>query len=134
MSGSQKTEVLADRVKFDIIGKTESGHGLRAWTDGDRVVWTDDEGRSGYMPAMLFRLAAHAMANYCEEMAIEEGDDGDNFYNMVHDSLQTPVSLAMAHPYWAQPDHEANSLMFGFASSVVNIAKDIQPNGLKTRA
>lgn len=131
MNDSTKTEVLVERVKFDIIGKTESGHELRVWTDGDRVVWQDDEGRSGYMPAMLFRLAAHSLANYCEEMAIEEGEDGDNFYNMVHDSLSTPISLAMAHPYWAQPDHEANELRLGFSSVAVNMAIDVQPDGLR---
>lgn len=131
---SSSVDVLAERVRFDIIGKTESGHELRVWTDGDRVVWQDDEGRSGYMPAMLFRIAAHAVGNYCEEIAIEKGEDGDNFYNMVHDSLRTPVTLAMSHPYWAQPDHEANGLRFGFSSIAVNMATDVQPNGLKPRA
>ena len=34
MNFCQSTEILADRVRFDIIGKTESGHQLRVWTDG----------------------------------------------------------------------------------------------------
>ncbi len=129
----QSTEVLADRVRFDIIGRTESGHELRVWTQGDRVVWQDDEGRSGYMPAMLFRVAAHMLADYCEDKAMEAGEDGDNFFGMVNDSLRTPVTLAMAHPYWAQPDHEANDLRFGFASIASNMSMDVQPDGLKPR-
>ena len=126
-------DILAERVKFDIICETESGHELRVWTDGDRVVWQDDEGRSGYMPAMLFRVAAHLLADYCEDKAIEAGEDGDNFFGMVHDSLRTPVTLAMAHPYWAQPDHEKNELRFGFTAIASNVAMDMQPNGLKPR-
>lgn len=133
MSESKNTDVLAERVRFDIIGKTESGHELRVWTDGDRVVWQDDEGRSGYIPAMLFRVAAHMLADYCEDQAIQAGEDGDTFYGMVHDSLRTPVSLAMAHPYWAQPDHEANDLRFGFSAIATNMAMDEQPNGLRPR-
>ena len=126
-------DILAERVKFDIICKTESGHELRVWTAGDRVVWQDDEGRSGYMPAALFRVAAHALADYCEDKSIEAGEDGDNYFAMVHDSLRTPVTLAMAHPYWAQPDHEKNDLRFGFDAIVSNVAMDMQPDGLKAR-
>ena len=85
------------------------------------------------MPEMMFRVAAHLLADYCEDKAIEAGADGDNFFGMVHDSLRTPVTLAMAHPYWAQPDHEKNELRFGFTAIASNVAMDMQPNGLKPR-
>ena len=135
MSVPQSTEILADRVRFDIIGKTESGHELRVWTDGDRIAWQDDEGRSGYMPACLFRLAAHQLAHYCEDTAMGDPQDDrhDDFLNCWSDSVSQPVDLAMAHPYWAQPDHEANHLRFGFSAIASNMAMDVQPDGLKPR-
>jgi len=130
----QSTEIIADRIRFDIIGKTESGHELRVWTDGERVVWQDDEGRSGYMPAMLFRLAAHQLAHYCEDVACAcDSEHRDDFLTHWEDSVSCPIDLAMAHPYWAQPDHDANHLRFGFASIVSNMAMDVQPNGLRSR-
>lgn len=133
-STPQSTDILADRLRFDIIGKTESGHELRVWTDGERVVWQDDEGRSGYMPAMLFRLAAYQLAHYCEDVACAcDSEHRDDFLTHWEDSVSCPIDLAMAHPYWAQPDHEANGLRFGFASIVSNMAMDVQPNGLKGR-
>lgn len=129
-----KTDPLVDRVRFDIIGKTHSGHELRVWTDGDRVVWEDDEGRSGYMPAMLFRLAAHQLAHYCEDtVTAHDSEDRDNFLTMWEDSCACPVDLAMAHPYWADPDHEANNMQHGFESIISNMARDEQPTGLKPR-
>ena len=134
MEQANSVEILAQRVRFDLIGNTESGHELRIWTDGDRVVWQDDEGRSGYVPAMLFRLAAHQLAHYCEDVA--RGDDGeqqDNFDTAFHDSLSCPIDLAMAHPYWAQPDHELNQLKFGFSAIASNMAMDVQPDALKPR-
>lgn len=130
---STTNDPLIERVRFDIIGKTHSGHELRTWTDGDRVVWQDDEGRSGYMPAMLFRVAAHAVADYCEDKAIEAGEDGDNFFNMVHDSLRTPITLAMAHPFWSDPDDVRNDHRFGFESTIVSAALDAEPEMLKPR-
>lgn len=129
-------DILADRVRFDIIGKTESGHDLRVWTDEDRVVWEDDEGRSGYMPAMLFRLAAHQIAHYCEDVCCSidaQWEDRDNFITAWEDSVACPIDLAMAHPYWAQPDHAANQLRFGFTSIASNMATDKQPEHLRPR-
>ena len=132
----QSTEILADRVRFDIIGER---HGVewRCWTDGGIVSWTVTRNGTvedrGHIPAMLFRLAAHALADYCEDKAIEAGKDGDNFFNMVHDSLKTPVSLAMAHPYWDDQNDARNDLKFGFSSIAVNMAMDVQPKGLRSR-
>lgn len=129
-------DILAERVRFDIIGTTESGHELRVQTDGDRVVWEDDEGRSGYMPAMLFRLAAHQLAHYCEDVccAVDANpEDRDNFITAWDDSVSCPVDLAMAHPYWAQPDHDANDLRFGFTSIASAMSTDGQPEHLRPR-
>ncbi len=135
MSVPQSTEILAERVRFDIIAKTQSGHELRVWTDGHDVRWQDDEGRTGMMPAMLFRLAAHQLAHYCEDTAMGDANDSrhDDFLNHWQDSLSPPIDLAMADPYWAQPDHEANQLRFGFASIASNMSLDVQPHGLKPR-
>jgi len=128
----QSTEIIAERVRFDIIAKTESGHELRAWTDGHDVRWKDDEGRSGTVPAMLFRLAAHQLAHYCEDVVCAcDSEHRDDFLTHWEDSVSCPIDLAMAHPYWAQPDHDANHLRFGFASIASNMALDVQPNGLK---
>lgn len=126
---------LGERVTFDLIGRTESGHELRAWTDGDRVVWKDDEGRSGYMPAMLFRAAAFAWARRCEAEACpdDDGDKRDDFLDAWADSIKLPIELAAAHPYWTDPDDNRNDLRFGFASSAESTAIDGPPTGLKER-
>lgn len=131
---STTNDPLIERVRFDIIGKTHSGHELRAWTDGDRVCWQDDEGRSGYIPAMLFRLAAHAVAHYCEDVTCAE-DSGfhDDFVTMWADSVCCPIDLAMAHPFWSDPDDVRNDHRFGFESTIVSTALDAEPEMLKPR-
>lgn len=141
-SSANEVPPIVERVRFDIIAHHRQNKlEYRCWTEGFFVHWTacDSDGvqfERGHMPIDLFRLAALTLARRCEEEAIGQGDgeQADNFFNMVHDSLRTPIETAMAHPFWAQPDHPANDLRLRFDSHAIDTTLDSTPMALRPRA
>lgn len=131
---------LIERVHLDIIATDAKGHDWRVWTDGTHLRWSGPRGVGGFTPVALFRLAAYHLAERCESEAIgEDADQGDEFFNAVHDSIGTPIEQAAAHPYWQADDdaapEDARDNKMGFAGVAVVTSLDEPATGLlKDRA